>query len=215
MKIYWQWENVRVYRGIALVCVHTTSMASSAYLWSTPPVWVYPIYPTSICLPRFHMSTPPQQIYSTSTCLPHFHMSTPHPHVYCISTCPLHFHMSTLHPRVYPSFKYLIQFRTHVEFENENTFALASSQWLLYGWAWELCFLLMNRTLDVWMFFFSIIVLHENQKANEDSWNFIHSAETYESTCLLYLHVSTLPLHFYSTSTCLLYLHVSILPPHV
>ena len=32
MKIYWQWENVRVYRGIALVCVYTTSLASSAYL---------------------------------------------------------------------------------------------------------------------------------------------------------------------------------------
>ena len=35
------------------------------------------------------------------------------------------------------------------------------------------------------------------------------------STCLLYLHMSTLPPHVYSTSTCLLYLHISTLPPNV
>jgi len=39
--------------------------------------------------------------------------------------------MSNLYPRVYPSlrvyrsFTYLIQFRTHGEFENENNFALS------------------------------------------------------------------------------------------
>ena len=181
MKMYWQWENVRVYRGIAFVCVYTTSMASSAYLWSTPPVREYP---TCVCLPHFDVSTPPlhvyhmhmstlhPRVYSTSTYLLHIHMSTPHQHVYSTSTCLLYIHVSTPHPslRVYPSFT----------FENENTFALAPTQRLLYSWAWEL--LQINRTFGVWIFFFSVIVLHENQKAKEDSWKFIDSGKTYEST---------------------------------
>ena len=79
--------------------------------------------------------------YSTSMCLPYFHVSTLPPHVYPTSTCLLYLHMLTSSLYVYHSFTYLIQFRTHVEFENENTFALEPSQHLLYGWAWELCFL--------------------------------------------------------------------------
>jgi len=35
MKIHSQWENVRVYRGIALICVYTTCMAPSIYLCQT------------------------------------------------------------------------------------------------------------------------------------------------------------------------------------
>ena len=149
-------------------------------------------------------------LYSTSTCLLCLYKSTLPPYVYYTSTYLLYIHMSTSSLYVYPSFTYLIHFRTLVEFENENTFAPEPSQQLLYGWACELSFLLMNRTFGVWIFFFSVIVLHENQKANEDSWKFIHSGETYESTCL-----STLPPRVYSTSTCPLYLHMSTLPPHV
>jgi len=58
-----------------------------------------------MCLLYLHMSTLPQNVYSTSTCL-------------------LYLHMLTSSPYVYHSFTYLIQFLTHVEFENENTFAL-------------------------------------------------------------------------------------------
>jgi len=92
MKIYWQWQNVRVYRGIALVYVYTTCMVSSAYLWvyttcmsvahiceSTPPIHVYAtphVHPTSICLPHLYISTPFIHVYSTSTCLPHLYMYT-------------------------------------------------------------------------------------------------------------------------------------------
>jgi len=109
MTFYWQWENVRVYRLIALLCVYTTSMCLHHLYVSTPPLCVYP---TSTCLyhlyvyTHHYLSTPPQRVYPTSTCLPHLHVSTP----------PL---------RVYLSFTYVIQFRTHGEFENENTFALA------------------------------------------------------------------------------------------
>jgi len=186
----------------------TYESTSLLYLhMSTLPLQVYS---TPICLLYPHMSTLPPYVYSTSTCLLYLHMSTIPPHVYSTSTSLLYIHMPTSSLYVYPSFTYLIHFRTLVEFENENTFAPEPSQQLLYGWACELCFLLMNRFFGVWIFFFSVIVLHENQKANEDSWKFIHSGETYESTCL-----STLPPRVYSTSTCPLYLHMSTLPPHV
>ena len=82
-------------------------------------------------LHHLYVSTPPLYVYTTctclrtSTCVSHFQMSTP------FYTCLLYIHMSNLYPRVYPSlrvyrsFTYLIQFRTHGEFENENNFALS------------------------------------------------------------------------------------------
>jgi hypothetical protein len=73
MKIYSQWENVRVYRGIALVCVYTTSMAPSAYLW---------VYPTYVSLYHLYVST-------NSTCLSN-------------STYLLYIHMSLLCPSASP-----------------------------------------------------------------------------------------------------------------
>jgi len=104
-------------------------------VYQTPHVYQNPhVYPTSTCLLHFYMSTLFLYVYSTSTCLPNIHMSTQPlrvyptplstqtPHVYTNSTCLPHLHMSTPPLRVYPSFTYLIQFRTHGEFENENTF---------------------------------------------------------------------------------------------
>jgi len=55
------------------------------------------------------------------------------PYVYSTSICPLYIHVSTPSLHVYPSFTYVIQFPTHGGFENENTFALAPSQRLLYS----------------------------------------------------------------------------------
>jgi len=84
-----------------------------------------------------------------------------------------------------------------------------------------LCFLLTNRAFGVWIFFFSIIVLHENRKRMRIHENLFTvgkrtSPHVYStSTCLLYFHMSTLLPHVYSTSTCLLYFHMSTLLPHV
>ena len=122
MKFYWQWENVRVYRGIALVCVYTTYMAFSMST-CLPHVYVsthlhmstlHPhVYSTSICRLHLYMSTTPPYVYSTSTCIPisisipHFHMYTPPlhvyptPHAYSVYTCLLYIHMSTPSLRVY------------------------------------------------------------------------------------------------------------------
>ena len=105
MKIYWQWENERVYRGIALVCVYTISMASSAYLCVyTTYLRVYTtylrVYTTSTSL-QPHMSTLYPHVYSTSICLLYIHMSTLYPHVYTTCTCLLYIYMSTLHLHVY------------------------------------------------------------------------------------------------------------------
>ena len=89
--------------------VYTTSMACSAHLW---------VYTTCMSVAHICESTPPLYVYTTSTCLRN---ST------CLShpTCLPYLYMSILHPHVYHSFAYLIQFRTHGEFENENNFALA------------------------------------------------------------------------------------------
>jgi len=95
--------------------IYSTCMSIPHICDSIPPLRVYTM---STCLHHVCVSTPPLRVYTTSICLPH-------PRVYSTSTCPFTY-MSTPSPRVYPSFTYLIQFRTHGEFENENTFALAS-----------------------------------------------------------------------------------------
>jgi len=134
------------------------------------------VYSTCTCLLYLHMST---LLYHHMSTLLYLHMSTLPPHVCSFSICLLYINMLTSSLYVYTSFTYPIQFRIHVEFENENTFALELPQRLLCGWAWELYSLLMNRNFGVWIFFFFVIVLHENQKANEESCKFIHSGKTY------------------------------------
>jgi len=78
MKIYSQWENVRVYRGIALVCLYTTSMAPSAYPW---------VYTTSMSIPHICESI---HLYVSI----HIHMSTLHPSgLACQVELPLSIHI--------------------------------------------------------------------------------------------------------------------------
>jgi len=124
-----QWENVRVYRGIVLVCVYTTSMASSAYLC---------VYTTCTRVPHICVSTPLICVYTTSmassaylwvytTCtrVPHVCVSTarirvyttsirvyPSAHVYSIYTCLLYIHMSMLPPHVYSIYTCLLDLYT-------------------------------------------------------------------------------------------------------
>ena len=124
---------------------------STPHIWHLACLRVYPMsmcLPISTCLPYIHTSTLHPYVDSTSICLLHLHMSTLPPHVYqfpylyTTSICIHHLYMSTqLHMptpfihvystihiftpplRVYPGITYLIEFRTHGEFENENTFA--------------------------------------------------------------------------------------------
>ena len=198
---------------------------STCLLYLHMPTLPPHVYSISTCLLYLHMSTLPTHVYSTSTCQLYLHMSTLHPHVnstsiclpylhmsilllhiYSTSTCLLYIHMSTLSLDVYPRFTYLIQFRIHVVFkmkillhlnphsgcsttEREIEFPCDESNfWCLH--------IFLLRHCVTW-----------ESECEWGSWKFIHSGETYESTCLFYLHMSTLPPYsppyVYSTSTYL------------
>ena len=123
MKIYLQRENVRVYRGIALVCVYTMHVYGTQRI-SMGPQQLYEYTHICECIaplrvhPNLYVSTPPIHVYQLHVSI-HLHMSTLHPHVYTICTCIFEHGRIESNTSVRKFYLSINDFmRTHSDFEN-------------------------------------------------------------------------------------------------
>jgi len=138
-------------------CVYSTSMRLLHLYASTPPLCVYL---TSMRLLHLYASTPPLCVYLTSMRLPHLYVSTP---PLCVDPTSMCLHHLYLFNSAFNTW-WIRQW---------NTFAVVSSQGLGCPTAERENFFRSIELSCVWIFLLEHHdVLHENQKANEDSWKF-------------------------------------------